>query len=122
MRSRTLTHPRSPYAPFFFYQVKLELQMSGSAAPYTVVGSTFEPGEHASFMFYVYSEAPHDVLALDVDGWQCACDGQTPEVHQPPPHREPPMLLSRLSSTFVPLSTRLRRGSSLGSVSSRHLD
>ena len=98
----------------FFYQVKLELQMSGSAAPYTVVGSTFEPGEHASFMFYVYSEAPHDVLALDVDGWQCACDGQTPEVHQPPPHREPPMLLSRLSSTFVPLSTRLRRGSSHG--------
>jgi hypothetical protein len=27
------------------------------------VGSTFDPGQRASFMFYVYSDAPHEVRA-----------------------------------------------------------
>ena len=43
------------------------------------MGSTFEPGEGASFMFYVYSDAPHDVVALDAD-WRGARDEQKPEV------------------------------------------
>ena len=72
-------------------QVKLEIQleMQGGGVPYTVVGSTFEPGEGASFMFYVYTDAPHDVVALDAD-WRGARDEQKPEVLQPPHHATPP--------------------------------
>ena len=85
-------------------QVSLELQLDQeSGAAYTVVGSTFEPGQGASFMFYVYTDAPHDVVALDAD-WRGARDEQKPEVlhgrdgTRPPHHATPPVMLHPLTT------------------------
>ncbi|KAL1504086.1 hypothetical protein AB1Y20_010496 [Prymnesium parvum] len=51
--------------------VLLELQSLDACEPYTLVASTFNPGEHAPFLLYIYASRSVDVDAPSDDGWGC---------------------------------------------------
>eukprot|EP00967_Tisochrysis_lutea_P055670 scaffold70102_cov33-Tisochrysis_lutea.AAC.1 len=50
--------------------VSLELELQQSSRPYTVVASTFIPGQTGSYMVYVFSNHPLEFIVPAGDGWE----------------------------------------------------
>ena len=50
--------------------ISLEVALPLRAEPYTLIASTFAPGQLASFMLYVYSNQQVEILPCKEDDWQ----------------------------------------------------
>jgi hypothetical protein len=99
--------------------VSLELELPPSHEPYTVVASTFSPGQEAEFMLHLRSDAPLDIDAPAADGWVSEREdvsGGSLIVHRakrrpgglPPVLPLPPPTLSRFLGSFLQMRNAKR--------------